>query len=127
MVLDKSPNIMEPATSSAKAVSQMNKKRFMEFEKELSNQKLDPSDVRLVLNALCKVLNFDPSVRTYTPEQVARRSAYVKESAKNLGLSLYDLTFRQYYHKNKEKCNSRVKAYRRRMNEGHASEPEIAS
>lgn len=98
-------------TAERRAVTTLNKKRFNALHAEMQAS-LGEQAAATALDIICSVLAFDPTVRTYTPGEVAARQERLKQRMREQGLTYYDVKGKAYYHTHKEQCIEATNRYR---------------
>lgn len=86
-----------------KAIGIVTKTKYNDL-KDILNTNFTEEQVELILGTLKKVVNFDPSVPSYTKEDGKKRIEQRREKSKATGMSQYELYGgRKYYEKKKDK------------------------
>ena len=98
-------------TAERRAVTTLNKKRYSTLHAQLQAS-LGEEATAVALDIICDVLAFDPTLRTYTPGEVAARQEQLKQRMREQGLSYYDVKGRAYYHAHKQQCMEAAHRYR---------------
>lgn len=98
-------------TAVRRAVTMLNKKRFAALQTEM-HASLGEQATTVALEIICDVLAFDPSLRTYTPDEVQLRQERLKQRMREQGLTYYDVKGKAYYHAHKQQCMEATSRYR---------------
>ena len=89
----------------------LSKKSYNEI-KAILLKSFDEDDANIMLQAMCKVLKFDPDQGLYSKEKLKKISEVNFAKAAERGISTYELrNQRAYYDKNKERLNKQRLAY----------------
>jgi limonene-1,2-epoxide hydrolase len=97
-----------------KAVAVMNKKRFALLKQQLS-QVYQEEEVACMLDIMCNVLAFDPTLRTYSPEQIKKMNERLQSISEATGATMYELKVKRTYEKNRSKYIEKARDYRNRI------------
>lgn len=98
-------------SAERRAVATLNKKRYNALQAEM-HARLDSSVASTALAVVCDILAFDPSMRTYTPDEIMARNERQKQRMQELGLTYYDIKGRAYYHSHRQQCLEATCRYR---------------
>ena len=85
-----------------KAKAVMSKKRFKDFEQALRLCD-DSLTVEFILEQLCEVMQYDPTMSQYNEEHAERIRAHRQKIKKETGLSIYEACgAKRLYHEKKQ-------------------------
>lgn len=109
--LESAQDAPKAATDGPKSMTYFNKKKYALLAKELDQSYGEMSQE--ILSTICKVLNFDPTVPTFSKETIQYQKEHMRRLAEQKGVTLYQLVHKPYYERNKDKCIARVKEYKK--------------
>ena len=94
----------ENNSMASKPVVSFNKKKYVMLETALntlskSSGLISQEQINSVLKTIKTVLKFDPTLPTYTKEDIERNTQYKKQKAAALNTSMYEITNKKYYTK----------------------------
>lgn len=114
--MNSTPPPSTPMEEKYTSNASFNKKKYALLVSEMMGYahqcNIDTTVVTTLIEKLCKILQFDPTLPTCTAEQKDKVIQWRKNKMAETGSNYYQLVGRKYYETHKQQCKEYVRRYR---------------